>query len=468
MILVKSLLSWLLLMVAVTSYAQTTDAAAADVEPVATAMQRLLQNATGHVLQEAELEAARRALFSEDLAARQRFLTQAKADLQEQQQLAERLKQRFDRNEKSLVEQEEALRLRVGNLGEMFGVVRQVASDLQTILSDSLTKVELPERRADLAKLSESRQLPDLAELEALWFTLQQEMTLNGQVSSFRTSVIDQQGQLVEQSVTRIGVFNAITPNGYLAFDQELGLLRELGRQPSSASMLTNFLQGQGDVRPLALDPSRGALLNLTLDTPDWRERVQQGGTVGYIIIGLAVIGLLIALWRLITLLDIQRKVNRQQSQPETPCDDNPLGRVLLSYQALPARVEHDVLEAKMDEAVLRELPGLERGQAIIKLFAGIAPLLGLLGTVTGMIATFQAITNFGTGDPKLMAAGISQALITTVLGLVAAIPLLLAYTWVASHSKRLIQLLDEQSAGILATSMERALKVETTERKGA
>lgn len=465
---VKLFLSWLLLSIALTSHAQMTDTNSANVEPAITAMQRLLQNASAHVLAEAELEAARRALFSEDLAARQRFLDQAKAKLQEQQQLAERLKQRFDRNEKALLEQEEALRLRVGNLGEMFGVVRQVASDLQTTLNDSLTKVELPERRADLVKLSESRQLPDLAELEALWFTLQQEMTLNGQISSFRASVIDQQGQLVEQLVTRIGVFNAMTPNGYLAFDQDLGLLRELGRQPASVSLLANYLQGQGAVRPLALDPSRGALLNLTLDTPDWRERVQQGGTVGYIIIGLAIVGLLIALWRLVTLLEIQRKVNRQQSQPETPTDDNPLGRVLLSYQSLPARVDHDVLEAKMDEAVLRELPALERGQAIIKLFAGIAPLLGLLGTVTGMIATFQAITNFGTGDPKLMAAGISQALITTVLGLVAAIPLLLAYTWVASHSKRLIQLLDEQSAGILATSMERTLKVEASEHKGS
>lgn len=457
-------LCWLCMNMAIADVSQNTDVASS----APTAMQRLLDNASGYVLQEAELNAARQVLFSEDLAARQRFLAQAKADLAEQQRLAESLKQRFDRNEKQLVEQEEALRLRVGNLGEMFGVVRQVASDLQTILSDSLTKVELPERRADLQTLSESRQLPDLAELEALWFTLQQEMTLNGQISTFNAPVIDQQGRLLEQQVTRIGVFNAITPQGYLAFDAELGLLRELGRQPSYASQLSRFLQGDGDIRPVAIDPSRGALLNLTLDTPDWRERVQQGGTVGYIIIGLAIIGLLIALWRLVTLLNIQHKVNRQQAQPDQPSADNPLGRVLLSYHALPANVDSDVLEAKMDEAVLRELPGLERGQSIIKLFAGIAPLLGLLGTVTGMIATFQAITNFGTGDPKLMAAGISQALITTVLGLVAAIPLLLAYTWVASHSKRLIQLLDEQSAGILATSMERKARANASEREGA
>lgn len=440
---------------------------ATDDEPALTAMQQLLQNASGYVLQEAALDAARRVLFGDDLAARQRLLEQAKADLREQQRLADQLKQRFDRNEKQLVEQEDALRLRVGNLGEMFGVVRQVASDLQTTLSDSLTKVEWPDRRADLQALSESRQLPDLTELEALWHTLQQEMTLNGQVTTFDAPVIDQQGRLVEKSVTRIGVFNAMTPQGYLAFDTDLGLLRELGRQPASVSMVPRYLQGQGEIRPVAIDPSRGALLNLTLETPDWRERVQQGGSVGYIIIGLGVIGLLIAAWRLITLLSIQHNVNRQQAQPDQPNADNPLGRVLLSYRALPANVASDVIEAKMDEAVLRELPGLERGQSIIKLFAGIAPLLGLLGTVTGMIATFQAITNFGTGDPKLMAAGISQALITTVLGLVAAIPLLLAYTWVASHSKRLIQLLDEQSAGILASSMERAAQPDVTERSG-
>jgi biopolymer transport protein ExbB len=429
--------------------------AAVNAESADSELQQLLQKASAYQSSEAEIDQARQAAFRNDLAAQKRLLAQAKEQLKREQDRADDLKNRFDSNEKKLIDKEEELRLRVGNLGEMFGVVRQVATDLQTVLSDSLTLVELPQRKADLEKLSEAKELPNIAELEDLWFTLQQEMTLNGQISSFETQVTDQQGKPQLQTVTRIGVFNAVNEQGYLSYDPQLKQLGEMGRQPAVAALLPGYLSSSSEIAAFALDPSRGALINLTLENPDLLERVQQGAEVGYIIIALGILGLLLATWRLITLASIASKVKQQQKNIDQPNENNPLGRVLRSYQELPDQIESEVLEAKMDEAVLRELPSLERGQSIIKLFAGIAPLLGLLGTVTGMIATFQAITNFGTGDPKLMAAGISQALITTVLGLLAAIPLLLAHNWVASQSKRLIQLLDEQSAGLMAQSLE-------------
>ena len=441
----SSLLLSLALVVPATAQAESSDSE----------LQQLLQKASAYKSSEAEIDKARQAAFRKDLAAQKRLLAEAKEQLKSEQKRADDLKNRFDSNEKKLIDKEEELRLRVGNLGEMFGVVRQVATDLQTVLSDSLTLVQLPERKADLEKLSEANGLPNISELEDLWFTLQQEMTLNGQIASFETQVTDQQGKPQTQTVTRIGVFNAVDDQGYLSYDPELRQLGELGRQPAVADLIPGYLASSSDVAPFALDPSRGALINLTLENPDLLERVQQGAEVGYIIIALGILGLLLAAWRLITLAGISSKVKQQQKNIDQPNDNNPLGRVLKSYQELPDQIESEVLEAKMDEAVLRELPALERGQSIIKLFAGIAPLLGLLGTVTGMIATFQAITNFGTGDPKLMAAGISQALITTVLGLLAAIPLLLAHNWVASQSKRLIQLLDEQSAGLMAQSLE-------------
>jgi len=422
-------------------------------------LQQLLNKASSYKLQEGEIDKARQAAFRNDLAEQKRLLQQAKSQLKREQQRADELKRRFDSNEQALTDKEEELRLRVGNLGEMFGVVRQVATDLQTVLSDSLTIVEVPKRKTDLNKLAEAKELPNIAELEDLWFTLQQEMTLNGQISSFEADVTDTQGKPVKQPVARIGVFNAVNQNGYLIYDAELNQLGELGRQPEAAAQIPTYLSDSAAVSVFALDPSRGALVNLSLETPDIFERVQQGATVGYIIIVLGIVGLLLAAWRLITLSLISSKVKRQQDNPEQPSDDNPLGRILSCYQQLPQQIDAEVLEAKMDEAVLKELPAIERGQSIIKLFAGIAPLLGLLGTVTGMIATFQAITNFGTGDPKLMAAGISQALITTVLGLLAAIPLLLAHNWVASRSKALVQLLDEQSAGLMAASLEQNAK---------
>ncbi|MBT12395.1 MAG: flagellar motor protein MotA [Oceanospirillaceae bacterium] len=393
-------------------------------------LQQLLQQVGQYESGEQDANGQREREFGKNLKKQKRALAKMRAALKREQEKATRLKNTFDANEQSLTEKEEELRLRVGNLGEMFGVVRQVATDLDTVLQDSLTYTEKPERQANLAKLSEAKELPTIPELEKLWYTLQE--------------------------VTRLGIFNAINEEGYLAFDSDLKSLRELGGQPAEAGYIENYLHSQDDVAVVAIDPSRGALLNMSLESPGLSERIQQGALVGYIIIAIGVIGLLLAAWRLVVLFGISAKVKKQQQSPDSPAEDNPLGRVLNTYRSLPTPLDVDALEAKMDEAVLRELPALERGQTIIKLFAAIAPLLGLLGTVTGMIATFQAITNFGTGDPKLMAAGISQALITTVLGLIAAIPLLLAHNWVASRSKALIQILDEQSAGLMAEALEK------------
>lgn len=428
------------------------NAPAAKPDPLA----NLLQQIGSYQRAENSQNKAREAAFLADVAEQKRLLSEARAALKREQQLADSLKKRFDNNEQALTEREEELRLRVGNLGEMFGVVRQVAGDLNTVLADSLTRVELPQRKADLDKLAGAKELPTIAELEDLWFTLQQEMSINGAIRRFEAPVINTDGSSAPRSVVRLGVFNALDDAGYLSFDAELQQLRALGRQPSVSGLAQDYLTSTDTVAAVAIDPSRGALLTLSLESPDLIERIQQGALVGYIIIALGLIGLLIAAVRLITLEGIAAKVRRQQQNITQPVADNPLGRVLQVYQQLPRPVDTDTLEAKMDEAVLRELPALERGQAIIKLFAGIAPLLGLLGTVTGMIATFQAITNFGTGDPKLMAAGISQALVTTVLGLLAAIPLLLAHNWVASRSKNLVQLLDEQSAGLMASALEK------------
>ena len=424
-------------------------------DTAASPLEGLLNRIGQYQTQEKVLEKAREAAFANDLATQKRLLNEAKAALAKEQQRADTLKDEFDANEKALTERSEELRLRVGNLGEMFGVVRQTATDLSTVLSDSLTSIEVKERKADLNMLSEAKELPTIKELEDLWYSLQHEMTINGAISTFTTDVLTPTGETVQQQVTRIGVFNAINNEGYLTFDNELKALQLLGHQPKEARLVKQYLNSSNDVSAFALDPSRGALLTMSLASPDLFERVKQGAFVGYIILLIGVVGLSIAAWRLIVLGNINKRVKQQQKELNKPQDNNPLGRVLNSYYAIPKPVNIDVLEAKMDEAVLRELPALEMGQTIIKLFAGIAPLLGLLGTVTGMIATFQAITNFGTGDPKLMAGGISQALVTTVEGLIVAIPLLLAHNWVAARSKSLVQLLDEQSAGLIAEALE-------------
>jgi biopolymer transport protein ExbB len=139
----------------------------------------------------------------------------------------------------------------------------------------------------------------------------------------------------------------------------------------------------------------------------------------------------------------------------ETASTDNPLGRVMAVAEENRS-ADLDTLELKLDEAILKEVPKIEIALGIIKVISVVAPLLGLLGTVVGMILTFQAITLFGAGDPQIMADGISSALITTVLGLVVAIPMTLLYTVVASRAKRIVHVLEEQAAGIIAVHAEK------------
>jgi biopolymer transport protein ExbB len=425
--------------------------------PKVKTLEGLLQQVEQFQKQESALNVQREQKFKQSKQNQQTLLNKAKTELKAEQKKADNLKNSFDENEKRLALKEDQLRLRIGNLGEMFGVVRQVADDLNGTLQTSITRAEKPIRAADLDKLSQAKELPNIQELQALWLTLQEEMTLTGQISQFKAQVVQNDGSEAEQLVTRIGAFNAITEHGYLRFDEETGRLISMARQPGHASLINDYLTADvGELNAIGLDPTRGALLGLVLSNPDLIGRIKQGALVGYIIIVLAVIGLLLAAWRLITLFSIRKKVEAQIKNLDQPNEDNPLGRVLATATALEGTQQNqETLELKIDEAILKEVPQLEKAQSMIKLFAAVAPLLGLLGTVTGMIATFQAITNFGTGDPKLMAGGISQALITTVLGLVAAIPLLLSHNLVSSQSKRLVQILDEQAAGLIATAME-------------
>ena len=182
-------------------------------------------------------------------------------------------------------------------------------------------------------------------------------------------------------------------------------------------------------------------------------ERAAQGREVGAAIIAVGVIGILYAFYKLYSLFMLGRLV-RKQAKSKTPDENNPLGRVLKAGQENFSK-DIDTLELKLAEAIMAERPSIERGIGAIKIISVIAPLAGLLGTVTGMIVTFQMITLYGTGDPKLMAGGISQALVTTVLGLLVAIPTTFLHSFTQSSAKGIIGILEEQSTGILAEHAE-------------
>jgi biopolymer transport protein ExbB len=388
---------------------------------------------------------------------REQLLAEMRRKVERERARGAELRQRFEASETELRTLETELGARTGTLGELFGTVRQAANDLHGTFRDSLVSAQYPGRAEWLDVLAGARKLPDITELERFWLLMQQEIGESGQVQRFPAGVTGADGISATQTVLRIGVFTAVTGDRYLQYHPESGRLAELARQPSrrDRSLATTLTEAREGHHRMLIDPTRGSLLGLLVQAPDLEERIHQAGLIGYLILALGLAGLLIAVGRLTHLVSTSRRVRQQLHQPDAPSAHNPLGRVLLAVRAAPG-ADTETLELQLDEAILRELPPLSRGQGLIKLLAATAPLLGLLGTVTGMIVTFQSISLFGTGDPRLMASGISQALMTTVLGLVVAIPLLFFHNLMAARSRALVQILDEQSAGIVARRRER------------
>ncbi len=402
-----------------------------------------------------ELNRKREAEFRAAKDQQARLLQQAQAEITALENEGAALQKQFQANEDELARLEEARTARVGNLGELFGVVRQVAGDTAARLNRSYVSAQFPGRAKLLEEMAQSRGLPKMDELRALWMSLQQEMTELGKVSRFNAQVVLGNGSTEQRSVTRIGGFNLIGNGEYLVFSPETKQIQELARQPAGRILdpAAAFEKASSGVAPVFVDPSRGAMLAAVVQSPSMVERYHQGGTVGYVITGVFILGVLIVLERLITLSIIGGKVNAQ-IKSATP-GNNPLGRIMSVYLANKDS-DTDNLELKLDEAIMKEVPRLERGIAMVKVFAALAPLLGLLGTVTGMIETFQVITTFGAGDPKMMAGGISSALVTTVQGIITAIPLVFLHSVVSSRSRSVIHVLEEQSVGLIAQHSEK------------
>ena len=412
---------------------------------------QLLQRIRSERAAEVTAMQSREQAFIAERGERAQLLAGARSALATQKAEAERLKAEFDRQEAELAEQEKLLAQRAGHLGELFGVVRQSAGDVAGQWQDNLLNAQYPQRLQQLKALAESRSLPSAADLDGYWMLLLEDLPASGRVEQLQLPVVAADGSRSEQSVLRVGNFSAYGADAFLRYDADAAELLAPARQPSGLGQVEDYLNGDGALASLPVDPSRGTLLAQLQRQPGLWDRLQQGGLVGWVIVALGVVGLLLALWRMVFLMRISRGVSNQMHNLSVPRDDNPLGRVIGVLGPKPQLSDLETLELKLDEAILQETPPLEKGQSLLKLLSAVAPLLGLLGTVTGMIVTFQAITQGGGGDSRLMAEGISQALVTTVLGLVVAIPLLFLHSLLASRSKSLIQLLEQQSAGLIA-----------------
>ena len=349
-------------------------------------------------------------------------------------------------------------------LGEVFGLARQVAGDSATIMQQSMTTAQIAAAGADdrvaaLRALAEADAVPDSVALKRLWTELLREMTLAGQVAKFTTKVGQPDGGHTEREVVRVGPFTASAGADYLSFIPELKTFVRLSRQPPAElrAVATRLASSADGYVPAVVDPARGALLGLYVERPNWLERIHRGGEVTYVIIAVGALGVVLWAVQFLYLVVVRFGVWSQLRNLNKLRKTNPLGRVLLAFKGEGARIEQDadIVELRISEAVLREVPKLERFQPFLRLAVAAGPLLGLIGTVVGMIVTFQAITESGSSDPKLMANGIGQAMIATVAGLGIAIPLLFGNSILATLSRGVVQILDEQSTGLLAATLE-------------
>ena len=420
----------------------------------------LLEAVRAGRLAESRSNEARLTEFRQERNRRDQMLKDIIAEERRQEAISQEREAQFEVNESRIGELEDRLKERMGSLKELFGVLQQVSSDAQAQFHGSLTQLEFGERTdflVDFAgRMGQANRLPELTEIERLWFELQREMVESGRVVTTDLPVVTAEGEERIQPVTRVGLFNVVSDGKFLQYVPETGRLLEFSRQPDSRFLQgpRSFANGEQGYFPFAVDPVRGQLLTVLTQAPDLRERIGQGGVIGYLIITLGICGVLLAVYRFVVLWLESRRIRFQLADLDNPRDNNALGRILLSYQE-DTSLDVEALELKMGESVLREVPSINRHLPLLRIIAAVAPLMGLLGTVTGMIITFQAITLFGAGDPRLMAGGISQALITTVLGLTVAIPTLLLHNMVQTRAQALTDILQHEAVAVVAAQAE-------------
>ncbi|MAM96505.1 MAG: biopolymer transporter ExbB [Gammaproteobacteria bacterium] len=429
--------------------------------PPPTNLDKLLELVKEGKTKEQASNRKREAEFKASRDKQDQILKAEQRELARQERIADQLEAEFKKNQEKLRIAEEAYLKQLGSLNELFGHMQSISTDSRVTFESSLTAAEFGKDREEFLKnltkkMGESTQLPTISEIERVWYEIMREMKATGEVSRFSATVINVDGTQTECDVVRVGVYNAVCGSKYLEYVPAKGQYQFLARQPagrytSSAGRVSGADASSGYVS-FSVDPSGpsgGALLANLVQNPSLWERIQQGGIIGYIILAIGGITLIYAIYKYTMLWVMSRAVHSQLST-DTPSDSNPLGRVLKVGKA-HMKDEIDRLELKLAEAIMGERPAIERGISFVKIVSVVAPLAGLLGTVTGMIITFQQITLFGTGDPKIMAGGISQALVTTVLGLVVAIPTTLAHSFLQSSARSVVDVLEEQATGIVA-----------------
>ncbi len=438
-------------------------------------IEQLFNTTKSATAKERSVNTARENSFKAERSKQQGRLNSMKNERARQERIGKELENTFEVNEEKIKVLQAELAKELGDLKQLFGVIQLSASEAQESYKTSFISAQYPDRSTNLrqmvAKMASLTELVSIDEIEDLWFQLQNEMTQQGKIVQYTAPVrfktgeeVDEEGNVTpvyesqDLQVTRIGVFSAVAGDNILTYNDTNGftaLGRKMGGKRAAFTGLSNNLQGlSSGITPFMLDPSKGVLSSAYVEIPTVIEKAEEGGVVGYVIIALGIIGLLISILRILILMGVEAKVSKQARDLKRPSLGNPLGRVIKVFQDNP-NSDPESMELKLGEAMLKESPKLNAWVMFVKIIAVVAPLLGLLGTVTGMIQTFQAITLYGAGDPQTMAGGISQALVTTVLGLIVAIPMVFMHWLASSRAKRIEGVLEEHAAGLIAEQYE-------------
>ena len=379
--------------------------------------------------------------FINRVAERKALLADAKRKLENEKKRNISLEATFEENEKALADLEEKLEIKIGVLGELFGVTRQYAGELLASSENSVVFYEFPNRPEILKDIGQE-QVHSLEQLENLWISYFDEIVAGSEIKSFEANITNPNGENLTGNVTRYGLFSASHDGKFVKPVSSLNSFQLLAKQPESTYTKTLKRHARSDdYTNLSIDPTRGFLLSLYLDKANWFERIAQGKSIGFVIIFVGLLGLAFSIFKIFKLREYSSRVN-EDSENSIPSHMEKL---------ITPGASRETKENLIDEFIINYSAKIEWGNNWVKFFAAVAPLLGLLGTVIGMIETFQAITLFGTGDPKQMAGGISQALVTTMLGLIVAAPLLGMYTYLSEKTESIVQIIEEKASYILS-----------------
>ncbi|MDY6854580.1 MAG: MotA/TolQ/ExbB proton channel family protein [Thermodesulfobacteriota bacterium] len=353
---------------------------------------------------------------------------------------------------------------------ELSGFVKGYAKDLDTLFRQSPQSALESERDAFLKALINQTRFPSMDDIHHMVDSLFDEIRLSGSVRLINTMIVDRKGRESQAEVLVLGNFTAVymlgKETGFLLYSDKSNRLFALSKLPKSRISKQNRSYMKGNADGVYLDILKGGALRQMMHELSLTEQIPKGGPIVWPILVIFAIAILIIIERILFLrrksLDEEtftrdlclHLANGETDQCFLMCEENidkSIPRIMKA--GIECREMDRVdMENALQESILSEIPKLERFLSTLGMLAAISPLLGLLGTVTGMINTFHVITYYGTGDPRMMSGGISEALVTTMLGLIVAIPIMLAHTLLSRKVENMIGKMEEKAVAFVNT----------------